>query len=29
MLRRIDLAMAPLMAHDRAKDLADKTLQFW
>jgi phage terminase large subunit-like protein len=28
-VRRIDLAMAALMAHDRAKDLIGKTLQFW
>jgi phage terminase large subunit-like protein len=27
--RRIDLAMAAIMAHDRAKDLAGSELQFW
>jgi hypothetical protein len=28
-VRRIDLAMAALIAHDRAQDLSGKMLQFW
>jgi phage terminase large subunit-like protein len=27
--RRIDLAMAAIMAFDRAKELVGKTLKFW